>query len=260
MKKSFKVLFILGITVLGVIGFALITESKILSSYTSSNKEPNNGEFKEYYDDGSLYSIEYYENGSKEGVWRYYYKNGKLKTRQSYSNDKINGTIYHFSKEGILIYNEVYRNDTLIDKLVANDSLYNYEVIFEKHGREMFNKTCIPCHNMPIEKNLRLSLNGLESFVDTVQITKISIDSIHTLYADSLEFQVQSEKVEVGPKLNFELDKYDLEAIMEYIEQEQIRSKARKRNRIRKVRERKKVVYLDRIIRDPFIPKYIRKA
>lgn len=255
MKKSLKIIVILVATIGGVLGFALLTESSILSSYKSdqSGKRPNNGEYKEYYDNGSLYSIEYYENGLKEGVWRYYYKNSKLKMRQSYSNNKLNGTVYHFSTAGDLIYNEIYRNDSLVEKLIVNDSLYNYEVVFETHGHEMFNKACISCHKFPTDKNLRLGLNNLESFVDTISITELSIDSIHSLYADSLEFQVHIDNVEIGPKQGLILDKYDLEAILQYIENEVSRGKTKKRHRKKNLRLRKKMVYLFNITLEPRI-------
>lgn len=230
-----------------------LTEDSIQSNLEAQKivKIPNNGQYKEYYDDGGLYSIEYYENGKKEGVWRYYYQNGRLKNRITYKNNRLNGGIWHFGEGGALIFKENFNNDTLVSRKIINDSLYKYEVMFESHGREIFNKTCTPCHHQSIEQDLNFSLKDLELFIDTVGVVHLSIDSIHRLNMDSLHFEMLHEKETIGPQPNYILDKYDLEALIEFIEKEKERDEVKKKHRIRRVKERRKIVYLRKMTLEP---------
>ncbi len=227
---------------------------KASKGHSTVSKVPNDGKYKEYYEDGSIYSVEYYENGSKEGIWRYYYENGHLKSRIPYSNNQRNGFIWHFSQDGQLIFKENFRNDTLISRDIINDSLYKYEIVFESHGKEMFNKSCTPCHNNSSVKELRFGVENLEVFIDTMGITQLSIDSIHKLNIDSLDSRILTGEVEMGPSPLHSLEKYDLEAILEYLEKEYERAESSGKKKVKKVRERKKTVYLINRTAEPLAP------
>lgn len=63
----------------------------------------NIGEWKWFYNDGSLKRVEHYnEQGEKVGVWKYYFENGQLKREENYVNDDLEGFVTDYHPNGQL--------------------------------------------------------------------------------------------------------------------------------------------------------------
>lgn len=84
------------------------------------------GEWKRYFSDGNIESIEHYnEEGDKIGVWSYYYGNGQLKKEENYVKDELEGYVSVYYPNGQLksrlLYVRINANFTEI-----KDSTYTF--------------------------------------------------------------------------------------------------------------------------------------
>lgn len=92
---------------------------RVEGNYMNNSKE---GEFKEYYEDGTLRQVSPYANNKLNGVVKIYgYKNGGLIEEINYVDDKKEGMKKQYRK-GILIYESVYQNDKAISSKAYRDT------------------------------------------------------------------------------------------------------------------------------------------
>ena len=61
-----------------------------------------NGLLYDYYENGNIFSISNYKNGSLEGEYEEYHINGKISKRGKYLSNSKKGEWLEFSKRGLL--------------------------------------------------------------------------------------------------------------------------------------------------------------
>jgi antitoxin component YwqK of YwqJK toxin-antitoxin module len=92
-------------------------------TYFSSSKiksDPSqNGDIKNYYDNGQLKDEGHLESGQKNGLWKTYFDNGNIETERSYINGKENGKAKGWYETGELAF-EADKKDNLPKGLVRN--------------------------------------------------------------------------------------------------------------------------------------------
>lgn len=69
------------------------------------------GEYREYYDNGSLKLEMQIKNGSPEGTYVVYFDNNKPKEIRSYKNGQFHGVWRSYNVDGLLISEAEYKND-----------------------------------------------------------------------------------------------------------------------------------------------------
>lgn len=65
---------------------------------------------EEFYENGVLKSVGYYNNNKKEGVWKFYNRDGKLYSSGTFINDKMNGIWNNYFNNGTISALENYEN------------------------------------------------------------------------------------------------------------------------------------------------------
>lgn len=80
-------------------------------SYKAGLKD---GEWKEFYADGTLKFEGTYVQGSPNGKHKLYYENGKIKEEQFYRMGQKNRNWWVFDREGNVLISYVYNNDVLV--------------------------------------------------------------------------------------------------------------------------------------------------
>lgn len=65
---------------------------------------------EEFYENGVLKSIGYYNINKREGLWKFYGTDGNLSRSGSYTNDKMNGIWNYYYKDGTVSATENYVN------------------------------------------------------------------------------------------------------------------------------------------------------
>ena len=132
-----KYIFLIFLLVFMAVGCSKIIKSDnlILSKtdglfYEKSNKKPftgevtgrvkgkiikgkRNGEWLEYYVNGSLEYKSNYKDGKEEGEVFWYYQNGKLEIRGNYKNDNEDGMFLSYDVNGRLVYKYNYKEGKL---------------------------------------------------------------------------------------------------------------------------------------------------
>ncbi len=83
------------------------------------------GNWKEYYDNGSIKAEGDYLNDLKNGNWRYYYKSGNLEETGSYVNNKPDGKWYWYYSDGSLLREESFYNGLPDGMLTEYDKVGN---------------------------------------------------------------------------------------------------------------------------------------
>ena len=78
-----------------------------MSSCTGTLKD-GNGDLKDYYDNGSLFSISNYKEGYLNGEYKEFHLNGKNSVVGSYKNNLKIGYWYTYNKRGLEIKKEKY--------------------------------------------------------------------------------------------------------------------------------------------------------
>ncbi len=246
-KKGIRIVLFLLCTVI-----LIISANEVLLENLPEKKkqvilqpEPlSDGQYVSFYDNGNIKSIEYYENGQKQGSWLHYYDNGCLKQSIDYKNDYLDGYTSFFAKSGELIYEEKYSKGQFSELSITNDSLYKYEIRLESHGQLTFRRNCSGCHE--VSKDIGLDeFNDIAMLFDSLQSQKISIDSLHlTSFRDSslLEHFGQFNQWLIPFYSNKSLDSYDFEALYNYLERESEKQKVKPLKRLRKLSRRKKTV------------------
>lgn len=58
------------------------------------------GKYEEYYSNGKLKEILFYQDGMRHGEFKQYYENGQLESYGYYRNDELDGTIYYYYDNG----------------------------------------------------------------------------------------------------------------------------------------------------------------
>lgn len=185
------------------------------------NQRPNNGTYKEYYEDGTLKSKELYHQGKKKGVWIYYHPNGNIRSVHEYKNDMLHGTITHYDTGQTLIFNDYYNLGHCYRREIVNDSLYRFEVNLLPHGKELFETSCVSCHDEE-KTDLTQPLQSMHQSLDSMDLATISVDSIHFHLFDSL-FVDQPKAAFSNEKTAHKLDRYDIRAIIQFIEKQSIK-------------------------------------
>ena len=86
----------------------------IVLLFLTSCKNDKLKEVKEYYDNGNLKSVEYFnKEGEQEGESKYYKENGKLDYSTFYNNGKFVKAIIYYDNGDMHYYSEVGKNDTI---------------------------------------------------------------------------------------------------------------------------------------------------
>ena len=88
---------------------------KTSGSINASGKEE--GEIKEWYQNGQLRHIWIFKNGLKDGQWEQWYENGQKWTQRDFSNGVLNGKVYVWDEGGVLGKEYTYVNGTMTEKL-----------------------------------------------------------------------------------------------------------------------------------------------
>lgn len=69
------------------------------------------GEFRSYYENGALESVEHYLDGKPEGVSSYYYKDGKTLQREVTYTKGVMSRVREFKKSGALVRDDALFKD-----------------------------------------------------------------------------------------------------------------------------------------------------
>jgi len=77
------------------------------------NKGKREGEWLEYYKNGSLESKSNYKDGKEEGELFWYYQNGKLEIKGNYKDGKEEGEFLSYDVNGQLVYKYNYKEGEL---------------------------------------------------------------------------------------------------------------------------------------------------
>lgn len=77
---------------------------------TMEKVEQERQEFRSYYPDGSLYTVEERKNGQRDGLYREYYINGRLSREWHYKEGKPDGLIREWSPDGTPRYETNFKN------------------------------------------------------------------------------------------------------------------------------------------------------
>ena len=190
MKRILKIGFIVLIVgvVLILLGDFLSEEIQVFfQSKNKINRErPNNGYYKEYYENGNLKSEEFYEDGKKEGTWKTYFPNGNIQTIKTFDENLLQGLTAHYDSCQVLVFTELFEDGVCKKREIVNDSLYKFKIRIMPHGKEVFEKNCSSCHD--VKQTLILTTDSIHH----PDLTFISMDSIHTpffhgTFLDSLE-------------------------------------------------------------------------
>ena len=93
-------------------GFIIENKSFFTDKKYFVNGEIYNGEFKDYYDNGTLKTLGYFRDGKRTGEWQNFYSNGKINNRVRYLDDQLQGIRLEYSENGTLIggYNYFFSN------------------------------------------------------------------------------------------------------------------------------------------------------
>lgn len=86
---------------------------------TDDNKENYNGEYKKYYKNGKVKTVENYIDGSMHGEFIYYNKNGELDEIINYVYGSKDGKYYKYNNGILEIECEYYRDEYLGEGLVG---------------------------------------------------------------------------------------------------------------------------------------------
>jgi hypothetical protein len=223
---------------------SIVFVSKILDAfkddYIIEGQEQLDGMFKTFFEDGTVKSLEVYENGKKEGLNIYYFPSACVKSIKNFSQGNLNGESYFFSEEGDTVFIEHYENNRLLEKEVLKDSLYHYELNYLDHGMMIFNNNCRMCHSFKEDSLIQKAtaiLNQLDSttldcdymFLFHQELT--SQDSLIQL-SDSINVLLKKEKL--LPSLE------DLDVLNKAFENEMNRPKL-KFKRVKKIQKKVKV-------------------
>lgn len=77
----------------------------------------NVGEWKYYFQDGSLETTGFYDNDIPTGKWTWYYPNGKVVEEGNYLNGKREGEWKNYDSTGLLDIIRVYKENKMIDSV-----------------------------------------------------------------------------------------------------------------------------------------------
>lgn len=177
---------------------------------------PNDGTYKEYYEDGALKAEENYASGKRTGVWKSYHRNGALKTTLLYQEDDLHGVTSHFDSLEQLIFNEYFEYGKVVKREIVNDSLYKFQIVVLPHGRITFEERCSECHES--KQDSLLSMIQVEKDTSLVNdLACIAMDSIHRVLFDSLF--VENDSLFYEDKDLEPLNDYDIYALKRFLEQ-----------------------------------------
>lgn len=88
---------------------------KTSGSINAAGKEE--GEIKEWYQNGQLRHIWIFNNGLKDGQWSQWYESGQKWTQRDFSNGVLNGKVYVWGEDGVLGKEYTYVNGNMTQKL-----------------------------------------------------------------------------------------------------------------------------------------------
>ena len=74
-----------------VISGKLFEDDKPVAEGITDENGNRQGEWKFFYEDGTVYSIGKYKNGLPEGEWKWYFRNGEIRRDESFINGKEEG-------------------------------------------------------------------------------------------------------------------------------------------------------------------------
>ena len=83
---------------------------KIVGEGIFTDAGQKQGNWKEYYNDGSLKATGNYINDLHEGIWKFYYKNGQLEETGKYVNDIPDSTWFWYYSDSNLLRKEQFYN------------------------------------------------------------------------------------------------------------------------------------------------------
>lgn len=138
--------------------------------------EFKDGAIKTLYADSTLKSKVDYLGGLKHGKSIHYFRNGKIQMLENYQKGKLEGKGYYFSNSGGLVNINTYKGGEVIEEVVLNDSLYNYELYRIDYGMHLYEIRCKSCHeNTPDDFN-----SALQMVQDSTKGSKsVSILALH---------------------------------------------------------------------------------
>lgn len=92
------------------------TNGQLYKEGTSINNKEH-GEYKEYFENGTLRYHYHYDMGKKTGRWLGWYEDGTPYTERNFKNDQLHGRLVHYDETGNPRMSEEYREG----KLIASD-------------------------------------------------------------------------------------------------------------------------------------------
>lgn len=98
---------------------------KIVGEGIFTDAGQKQGNWKEYYNDGSLKATGNYLNDLHDGTWKYYYKNGQLEEIGKYVNDKPDSTWFWYHNNGKLLREENFYNGLTDGLMTEYDKVGN---------------------------------------------------------------------------------------------------------------------------------------
>ncbi len=114
-----------------------------LVTYNSKDSMIKNGDFKEWYDNGSKLDEGQYLNGKKTGTWKYFhYDTNILRDSGEYVHDEKEGIWFEFNSEGLKNATYTYVDGSregqfqMFDSLgnISNEGVYKADTIFSQNN------------------------------------------------------------------------------------------------------------------------------
>lgn len=208
--------------------------------YILEGQEQLNGMFKTFYEDGTVKSLENFKNGKRDGVNIYYDSLACIRSIKSFEDGKLDGKSFYFSLKEDTVFFEDYAQDRLIEKVILNDSLYNFQLHYLDYGMTVFNNNCRSCHEFNDNQLLDSSVSIIEKLDSTL------LDSGY-VYIFHHKLEVKDSLIELSDSINVLLNiesknasKKNIEALYLLFKQELNRPRL-KYKKVRKVYKRVKV-------------------
>lgn len=198
--------------------------------------KPNNGEYRQFYENGQLYSIEHLKNGLKDGKCTFFYKSGEKKLIEHYKKNILEGQKKFFSQYGELIFIEKYKEGELVKTSVKNDSLYKYVVKILPHGKEQYDKLSWLMDNHVEMAQIKETIDIRIS--DLIQLKMDSVSACDLIFFSETLPLPDEKKFD----LQYNLSLYDLKAILYYMDYSEREDMRKNKRIVRMPRYRRKFI------------------
>lgn len=159
-----------------------------------------NGIIKNYFPDGTLREVEFYDKGLKNGIFTSFYKNGQLKERKSYVQNEPEGIWKLWSEEGELKSEIEYKNGELtnfhLDLFVTKHKYFKLQKQFNSINKDENEATRECLKTLEIKLPIKIAGNKLRKIcVSDLQLNKMQISNIECFPMFGDDYETLREEV-----------------------------------------------------------------